>query len=96
MLVYFALAVQPIQPDAARDRTGGGRRALPGDPDRAGDWIDRAVEDDQVAVIWTGGPNRFTVKLNEFFKSCVGPIYTLGGPMAGGLPETASRRPRDR
>jgi hypothetical protein len=29
--------------------------------------------------------------MNEFFNRSVGPVYTLGGPMPGGLPETAVR-----
>ena len=42
-------------------------------------------------MLWTGKTNRFTVLMNEFFNRSVGPVYTLGGPMPGGLPETAVR-----
>ena len=54
------------------------------------DWIDDAVgENEEVAVLYTGLPHRFTVLQNEFFNRSVGPVYTSGGPMDGGLPETA-------
>jgi hypothetical protein len=52
------------------------------------DWIDRAVGDEEVAVLYTGLPDRFTVLQNEFFNRSVGPVYTTSGPMGGGLPET--------
>ena len=52
------------------------------------DWIDQAVGDEDVAVLYTGLPHRFTVLQNEFFNSSVGRVYTSSGPMDGGLPET--------
>jgi len=52
------------------------------------DWIDRAVpEGATVAAVWTGRTHRFTVNQPEFFNRSIGPVYTLGGPMPGGLPE---------
>ena len=89
VLAYFALAVQPIHAGphgmerASADALFEGIRV----PQR--DWIDRAVgRDADVAALWTGRTHRFTVNQNEFFSRSVGPAYTLGGPMPGGLPET--------
>ncbi len=89
VLAYFALAIQPIQAGphgmerAAADALFEGIRV----PHR--DWIDRAAgRDADVAALWTGRTHRFTVNQNEFFSRSVGPVYTLGGPMPGGLPET--------
>ncbi len=42
----------------------------------------------EAAVLWTGKTHRFTVNQNEFFSRRVGPVYTLGGPLPGGFPET--------
>ena len=88
--LYFAIAVQPIQagPHGMEQAAAGAlfegiRRA-----DR--DWIDRAVPRTRRSpCVWTGKTHRFTVNMNEFFNRSVGPVYTLGGPMPGGLPETA-------
>jgi hypothetical protein len=53
------------------------------------DWIDRIVpEGASVAMVWTGRTDRFTVNQNEFFNRSVGPVYYIGGPTPGGLPET--------
>ncbi|MCP9486986.1 MAG: glycosyltransferase family 39 protein [Gaiellaceae bacterium MAG52_C11] len=89
VLAYFALAIQPIHAGphgmerAAADALFEGIRV----PMR--DWIDRAVPDGaEVAALWTGRTNRFTVLQNEFFSRSVGRVYTLGGPMPGGFPET--------
>ena len=53
------------------------------------DWIDAAVPDGaEVAILWTGVPDRFVVNQNEFFNRSVGPIYYVGGPTPGNLAET--------
>ena len=89
VLVVWALAVQPIQAGphgmerAAQGALFEGIRV----PQR--DWIDRAVPDgSSVAALWTGMTHHFTVNELEFFNRKIGPVYTLGGPMPGGLPET--------
>jgi hypothetical protein len=89
VLGYYALALQPIHAGphgmerAAADALFEGIRV----PER--DWIDRAVPAGaEVAALWTGRTHRFTVNQNELFSRSVGPVYTLGGPMPGGLPET--------
>ncbi len=91
VLAYFAVAVQPIHAGPHGMEQAAAGALFEGIRTGPRDWIDRAVEDDQVAVLWTGKTNRFTVLMNEFFNRSVGPVYTLGGPMAGGLPETAVR-----
>jgi hypothetical protein len=87
VLVYYAVAIHPIYagPHGMEQAAAGalyegisGRR----------DWIDLAVGESEVAVLYTGLPHRFTVLENEFFNRSVGPVYTSGGPMDGGLPET--------
>ena len=92
VLAYF-VDRDPADPGGpARDGAGCCRGALRGDPNRAAR-LDRPRRQatHTVAVLWTGKTNRFTVLMNEFFNRSVGPVYTLGGPMPGGLPETAVR-----
>jgi Dolichyl-phosphate-mannose-protein mannosyltransferase len=53
------------------------------------DWIDNAVPDgDDVAVLWTGRADRFTVNENEFFNRRVGDVYYTSAPTPGGIGET--------
>jgi hypothetical protein len=53
------------------------------------DWIDTALPDGATAgIVWTGLADRFTVNQNEFFNRAVGPVYYIGGPSPGNLPET--------
>ncbi len=87
VLVYFALAIHPIHagPHGMEQAAAG---ALYEGISKQRDWIDRAVGDADVAVLYTGLPHRFTVLQNEFFNRSVGSVYTSGGPMDGGLPET--------
>jgi hypothetical protein len=60
------------------------------------DWVDRALADDMsAAFLWTGRTDRLTVNQNEFFSRAVGPVYYLGKPTPGGLPETEVRIDRD-
>lgn len=56
------------------------------------DWIDARVPDtDEVAVLWTGRADRFTVNQNEFFNRAVGRIYYTSQPTPGGIGETPVR-----
>jgi len=90
VLLYFAVAFPAIQlarPNGLEQASIGalfqGIRA----PHR--DWIDRAVPDGaEVAMVWTGRPDRFTINLNEFFSRSVGPIYVTDLGVPGSLPET--------
>ncbi len=57
-------------------------------PDR--DWIDReAGPDANVAFVWSGNRDKFTLWENEFFNRSVGTVYDVGAAAApGGLPAT--------
>ena len=56
------------------------------------DWIDRAVPaGSDVAVLWTGKSDRFTVNQNEFFNRTVGQIYYTVAPTPGGAGEIPVR-----
>lgn len=89
VLLYFALAFRPVAIGAHGLRFASEGALFTGIRVEDRDWIDRAVpEDAEVALLWTGRPDRFTVNQNEFFNSSIGPIYTLRGPVPGNLPET--------
>jgi hypothetical protein len=52
-------------------------------------WIDAALPPNATTgIVWTGLTDRFTVNQNEFFNRAVGPVYYIGGPTPGNLPET--------
>jgi hypothetical protein len=87
VLGYFALAIHPIHagPHGMEQAAAG---ALYEGISGPRDWIDRAVGDEEVVVLYTSLPHRFTVLQNEFFNRSVGRVYTTAGPMEGGLPET--------
>lgn len=54
------------------------------------DWIDREVgRDADVAFLWSGRLDAFTLWQNEFFNRSIGPVYELANPLGGGLPSTA-------
>jgi len=91
VLVCYATVIQPIHAGPHGMEQAAAGALFEGIRTGERDWIDRAVGDESVAVLWTGKTNRFTVLMNEFFNRSVGPVYTLGGPMPGGLPETAVR-----
>jgi hypothetical protein len=56
------------------------------------DWIDRAVPaGSDVAVLWTGKSDRFTVNQNEFFNRSVGQVYYTDAPTPGGAGEIPVR-----
>jgi hypothetical protein len=59
------------------------------------DWIDRAVPSGaDVAAVWSGQSDLFTVWQNEFFNRSVGRVYVLR-PTGSGLAETPLRFGRD-
>jgi hypothetical protein len=60
------------------------------------DWIDERVPSgEDVAVLWTGRADRFTVNLNEFFNRRVGDVYYTSEPTPGGIGETPVTIDRD-
>ena len=87
LLAYWLAALVPIwwgaYPFGFRDAGAGARfQGIPGQPR---DWIDSAVPDGaEVAVLYTGRADRFTVNLNEFFNRSVGPVYYTDAPTPGG------------
>ena len=90
VLVYFAIAFPAIQlgrPNGIEQASIGA--LFQGIWVEQRDWIDRAVPDGaEVAQVWTGRTDRFTVNLNEFFSKSVGPIYVTDLAVPGSLPET--------
>jgi hypothetical protein len=53
------------------------------------DWIDRSVgRGADVAFLWTGTSDKFTVWENEIFSRTIGAIYTTGPAVPGGLAQT--------
>ena len=89
VLAVYALSVQPIHagPHGMEQAAAGALFEGIRVPDRG--WVDGAVpEGASVAAVWTGRTHRFTVNQPEFFNRTIGPVYTLAGPMPGGLPET--------
>ena len=89
VLLYFALAIQPIHAGPHGMEQAAAGALFEGIRKGPREWIDEAAGDGPVAVLWTGKTNRFTVLMNEFFNRSLGPVYTLGGPLPGGMPETA-------
>lgn len=90
VLAYWVVAFVPIwfgpYPYGVRQASAGalfqGIRGVPRD------WIDRAVPARaEVAVLYTGRADRFTVNENEFFNRSVGRVYYTGQPTPGGIGE---------
>lgn len=86
VLVYFAVSQAAIQAKHQQESL----ESLFGgivNPNR--DWIDRAVGSTaDVAVVWTGHTDKFTIWENEFFNRSVGAVYATGPSLPGDLPET--------
>ncbi len=90
--VYFVAALRPIDAGSHGVRIASAGAVFTGIGNTHRDWIDRAVpEGAEVAVLWTGRTDRFTVFQNEFFNRSLGPVYTIGGALPGYLPETPVR-----
>lgn len=87
VLALYAVSAQPIEARMAQASVGALFQGIT-HPDR--DWVDRAVgRDADVAVLWTGATDRFTVDQNEFFSRSVRDVLYLHGPVPGGLPQLA-------
>lgn len=89
VLVWFAVMFKPVWSGPRGFKQAGAGALFQGIRGEERDWIDRAVPpEEEVAVVWTGRSDRFTVNQNEFFNRRVGPVYYVGGPTPGGLAET--------
>jgi len=90
VLVYWLVASRPIWfgPYPYGVRQAGAGALFQGIRGVERDWIDRAVPaGSDVAVLWTGLSDRFTVNQNEFFNRSVGQIYYTVAPTPGGVNE---------
>lgn len=86
VLVLYAVAAQPVD---ARMRQASVGALFQGITKIERDWVDRAVgRDADVALLWTGAPDRLVVHENEFFSRSIGGIYYLDQPVPGGLAQT--------
>jgi hypothetical protein len=89
VLVYFVASLQPIEASGQGIRLASAGALFQGISAPRPDWIDSAVGPDaDVAVVWSGRTDAFTVWENEFFNRSVGRVYHLTGPVPGGLAQT--------
>ena len=88
LLALFAVLSRPVWSGPHGFIASGIGALRQGNPGLARDWIDRAVPAGQeVAVLWTGRADRFTVNMNEFFNRRVGHVYYTDQPTPGGIGE---------
>ena len=88
LLVLFAILSRPVWSGSHGFLVAGVGALRQGNPGLPRDWIDRAVPaGDEVAVLWTGRADRFTVNMNEFFNRRVGHVYYTDQPTPGGIGE---------
>jgi hypothetical protein len=85
VFVYFGVSQKPIggkyRQTSILDLFQGITAAHP-------DWVDRAVGGDaQVALIWSGNTDKYSVWENEFFNRSVRHFYYTSSPLQGDLPE---------
>lgn len=85
VFVYFGVSQKPIEgkyrQTSILDLFQGITAAHP-------DWVDRAVgRDAEVALIWSGNTDKYSVWENEFFNRSVRRFYYTSSPLEGDLPE---------
>jgi Dolichyl-phosphate-mannose-protein mannosyltransferase len=85
VFVYFGVSQKPIEgkyrQTSILDLFQGITAAHP-------DWVDRSVgRDAQVALIWSGNTDKYSVWENEFFNRSVRHFYYTSSPLEGDLPE---------
>ncbi len=86
VLVYFAVSQHPI---VAEHRFRSAQHLYGGITVAYRDWLDRYVgPNGDVAFLWEGDSDKFTVWENEVFNRSVGSIYTTGPAVPGGLAQT--------
>ena len=88
VLVYFAVSQASIQSKHHQQSLESLYGGISSPPLRR-NWIDRKVGSNaQVAVVWTGNTDKFTIWENEIFNRSVGTVYATGQPLPGDLAET--------
>ncbi|MFL5963551.1 MAG: hypothetical protein ACJ757_11745 [Gaiellaceae bacterium] len=90
-LLVLALYVTAVQPVDSRTQRASIGALFQGITRSDRDWITAVVgsgDPRRVAIVWTGAVDRLVVNENEFFNRDVGPVYTLNGPVPGGLAQT--------
>ena len=93
VLAYFAISHHPV---IAEHRYRAAQHLFGGITAESRDWIDRAVGSDaEVSMVWTGNSDKFTVWENEFFNRSVGPIFTTGPAVPGGMAQTPASVDRE-
>ena len=93
LLVLFAVLSRPVWSGPHGFLAAGVGALRQGNPGVPRDWIDRAVPGgSEVAVLWTGRADRFTVNMNEFFNRRLGRVYYVDQPTPGGIGEARVRR----
>jgi hypothetical protein len=93
LLVLFAILSRPVWSGSHGFVAAGIGALRQGNPGLPRDWIDRAVPaGNEVAVLWTGRADRFTVNMNEFFNRRVGHVYYTDQPTPGGIGEIHVKR----
>ena len=90
VLVLYAVALPAIENGRHGVRMASLGALFQGITTGRPDWVDREVgRDAEVAFLWSGRTDAFTLWQNEFFNRSVGPVYELANPLGGGLPSTA-------
>ncbi|HEX9417153.1 MAG TPA: glycosyltransferase family 39 protein [Gaiellaceae bacterium] len=85
VLAYFIVVMAFVEHDFRRASTG----TLGAVGSAVPNWIDHAVPSGaSVAIVYTGKAAPVTIWENEFFNRSAGPVYDLGEPTPGALPET--------
>jgi hypothetical protein len=82
VLAYFAAALVAVEARIGEVSEGALSSGISGD--RA--WVDRALPAGaRAAVLWTEDGDVYDVWQNEFFNRGIGTIYSVAGPLPGGL-----------
>jgi hypothetical protein len=93
VLAYFAVSQKPIE---GKYRQASILDLFQGITTGQPDWIDRKVGGDaEVALIWSGNTDKYSIWENEFFNRSVRRFYYTSSPLQGDLPEqplTVDRR----
>jgi Dolichyl-phosphate-mannose-protein mannosyltransferase len=88
VLAYYVVVFKPIWAGSHGLKQASAGALFQGIRGTPRDWIDNAVPDGaNVAVLWTGRGDRFTVNLNEFFNRAVGDVLYTSAPTPGGIGE---------